>query len=111
MKCIKCDTDNILKDRTANSGRCKICNHPFVFEPTTMTGVKITDPRFKQAIEDLSANNTLFFTQTQLAYFLDGRLRRSNSSTQIGCLYIFMNVWFTVFLVGYHLFTLVAQFR
>ncbi len=100
MKCIKCGTDNILTDRTTNSGRCKTCNHPFVFEPTTMAGVKVTDPRFKKAIDDISANNTLFFTQTQLAYFLDSRLRRSNSSTQMGCLYIFMNVWFTGFFGG-----------
>jgi hypothetical protein len=77
MKCIKCETDNILTDRTGNGGRCKTCNHPFVFEPTTMKGVKITDPKFKKAIEDVSANNTLFFTPTQFAYFLDGRLRRS----------------------------------
>ncbi len=76
MKCIKCGTDNNLKDRTASGGRCTSCNHPFVFEPTTMTGVKVTDPRFQKAIDDLSANNTLFFTPTQLAYFLDKRLRR-----------------------------------
>ncbi len=79
MKCIQCGTDNILKDRTANSGRCKSCNHPFAFEPTTMTGVKITDQRFKKAIEDISANNTLFFTPTQLAYFLDKRLRQTTT--------------------------------
>jgi hypothetical protein len=78
MKCIQCQLDNNLKDRTANFGHCSSCNHKFAFEPTTMTTVKITDPMFKRTIDELSANNTLFFTQKQLAYFLDKRLRRSN---------------------------------
>ena len=46
MKCINCQTDNKLKDRTANNGRCLRCNHQFAFEPTAMIGVKITDPMF-----------------------------------------------------------------
>ena len=42
MKCIRCDTDNNLKDRTANVGRCKACSHSFAFEPTAMpTDAKI----------------------------------------------------------------------
>ncbi|NJL68354.1 MAG: hypothetical protein HC894_19690, partial [Microcoleus sp. SM1_3_4] len=65
MKCINCQTDNKLKDRTANRGRCKQCNHPFVFEPTSMIGVKITDPMFAKAIADVSVNDTLLFTQKQ----------------------------------------------
>lgn len=36
MKCINCGTDNKLKDRTANQGRCLKCNHLFAFEPTSM---------------------------------------------------------------------------
>jgi hypothetical protein len=76
VKCINCDTDNNLKDRTANMGRCKSCNHPFVFEPTAMpTATKLTDPFFAKLIADLSANNTLFFTPRQLYYLLDKRLR------------------------------------
>lgn len=78
MKCIQCYTENRFVDRKRNDGRCKHCNHPFVFEPVTMTGVKITDLKFRKAIEDISANNTLFFTETQLAYFLDHRLRQTN---------------------------------
>jgi hypothetical protein len=76
VKCISCGTDNNLKDRTANMGRCKSCNHPFAFEPTAMpTNTKLTDPFFAKLITDLSANNTLFFTPRQLYYLLDKRLR------------------------------------
>ncbi|MBD2676653.1 hypothetical protein H6H03_14740 [Nostoc paludosum FACHB-159] len=74
MKCIKCGTDNKLKDRTANQGQCVKCNHPFAFEPTSMSKVKITDPLFAKILSDISANNTLFFTPKQLFYFLNMRL-------------------------------------
>lgn len=111
MKCIKCDTDNILTDRTANSGRCKTCNHPFAFEPTTMVGVKITDPQFKKAIEDVAANNTLFFTPTQLAYLLDGRIRRKSVTaftSSFFVIYIISNIFGTIF--GGALIAVVFQF-
>ncbi|MEG4571139.1 hypothetical protein QUA56_00200 [Microcoleus sp. N3A4] len=75
MKCIKCGTENNLKVRTANRGRCLRCNHKFAFEPTAMTGVKITDPMFAKAIADISVNDTLFFTPKQLFYLLDKRSR------------------------------------
>ncbi|WP_442938502.1 hypothetical protein [Nostoc sp.] len=80
MKCINCGTDNKLKDRTANQGRCIKCNHLFAFEPTSMSNVQITDPFFAKAIADISANNTLFFTPKQLLYFLDNRLRKNSKS-------------------------------
>jgi hypothetical protein len=75
MKCIKCGTENKLKDRTAWRGRCLKCGHKFAFEPTAMTGVKITDPMFAKAIADISVNDTLFFTPKQLFYLLDKRSR------------------------------------
>ncbi|MEA5578932.1 hypothetical protein [Anabaena sp. UHCC 0451] len=104
MKCINCGTDNTLKDRTANQGRCKQCNHPFAFEPTTMGKFqKITDSMFAKIISDLSANNTLFFTPKQLLYFLDNRLKKkvsSSISVFIG-LYIFFNIWVTGFFGGF----------
>jgi len=75
MKCIQCNTDNNLKDRTANSGRCKNCSHAFAFEPTSMTGKKFTDPFFAKAIADISANHTLFFTPKQFLYLLERRLK------------------------------------
>lgn len=76
MKCIKCGTDNNLRDRRINSGRCKRCLHRFVFESTTINGVKITDAMFAKAIADISVNDTLFFTSQQLRYFLGKRFKQ-----------------------------------
>ncbi len=101
MKCIRCETDNNLKDRTANQGRCKNCSHPFVFEPTTMGTIKITDPMFAKAIENISVNNTLFFTPKQLFYFLDNRLRRKSLNLCVLVFtYLFFSVWTTGFVGG-----------
>ena len=102
MKCIKCGTDNNLKDRTGNQGRCTKCNHPFAFEPTTMGTVKITDPMFTKVINDISANNTLFFTPKQLLYFLDSRLRKKSfQSLGFGFSYLFFNMFVTGFFGGF----------
>ncbi len=81
MKCVECATNNSLSDRTKNSGRCKQCNHPFVFEPTTVTDKKLqfTDPFFKKAIEAISSQNMLFFTPKQFLYFIDKRLKPRTS--------------------------------
>lgn len=77
MKCIQCDADNNLKDRTTNQGRCKNCNHPFAFEPTTMDAkIRFTDGFFAKALADISANDTLYFTPKQLLYLLEKRLGR-----------------------------------
>ncbi|MEH2266897.1 MAG: hypothetical protein V7K68_00445 [Nostoc sp.] len=103
MKCINCGTDNKLKDRTANQGRCIKCNHPFAFEPTSMSNIQITDPFFAKAIADISANNTLFFTPKQLLYFLDNRLRKSSKSiSRFGWLsfYVFFNLFTLAFIIG-----------
>lgn len=83
MKCIQCGTDNTLKDRTANYGRCKHCTHAFTFEPTSMTGVKFTDPFFAKAIADISANHTLFFTKKQLFYILNKKLQKKNQGSRV----------------------------
>jgi len=76
MKCINCQTDNKLKERRVNSYRCKRCQHRFVFESTTINGVKITDAMFAKAISDISVNDTLFFTLQQLCYFLGKRFKQ-----------------------------------
>lgn len=95
MKCIKCQTDSKLKDRTGNGSRCTACQHPFAFEPTTMKTVKITDPLFQKLIGELSVNGTLFFTQKQLSYFLDRRLRKTSSKGLLG-IYLFFNFFFGI---------------
>ncbi|MEM9214727.1 MAG: hypothetical protein AAGD25_10310 [Cyanobacteria bacterium P01_F01_bin.150] len=77
MKCSNCRVDNNLKDREANRGRCKNCRQLFAFEPTAMKApFKFTDIFFAQLIEDVSANDTLFFTEAQLYYLINRRLER-----------------------------------
>ncbi|OBQ40267.1 MAG: hypothetical protein AN487_02155 [Anabaena sp. CRKS33] len=102
MKCINCGTDNKLKDRTANQGRCLKCNHPFVFEPTSMRTVTITDSMFSKTLADISASYTLYFTPKQLLYFLDSRFRKKVLQP-IGFWfsYLFFNVWVTGFVGGF----------
>jgi hypothetical protein len=101
MKCINCGTENNLKDRTANQGRCKQCNHPFAFEPTAMGNIKITDPMFAKVLADISANETLYFTPKQLLYFLDNRIRKKGfKRSSFIALYLFLNIWVTLFFGG-----------
>ncbi len=81
MKCIQCDDDNNLQDRTDNQGRCKNCNHPFAFEPTTMDAkIRFTDGFFAKTLTDISANDTLYFTPKQLLYLIQKRLVRKEVS-------------------------------
>ncbi|MEG3907359.1 hypothetical protein Q5691_20605 [Microcoleus sp. w1-18aA5] len=93
MKCVQCNTDNILSDRTSNSGRCKRCNHPFVFEPTSVTDKKLafTDPFFKKAIENISSQNMLFFTHKQFLYFIDQKLKSRTPGISGIFLYFFFS--------------------
>lgn len=110
MKCIHCGTDNNLRDRTNNFGRCKRCNRPFAFEPSTVrnTALNFTDPFFAKAIVDISINNTLFFTPKQFSYFLDKRLKKRVGKSGFGWLFIyfFFNVWATLFFGGFLSFIL-----
>ncbi|MEA5529857.1 hypothetical protein VB638_09680 [Dolichospermum sp. UHCC 0684] len=101
MKYINCGTDNKLKDRTANQGRCIKCNHPFAFEPTSMGTTKITDSMFAKTLADISASYTLYFTPKQLLYFLDSRVRKKAfQPAGFWFLYLFLNVWVTGFVGG-----------
>ncbi|BAZ24055.1 hypothetical protein NIES4073_49470 [Kalymmatonema gypsitolerans NIES-4073] len=115
MKCIKCGTDNKLKDRTGNQGRCIKCQHPFVFEPTNNDDEKITDSMFAKTIADISANNTLFFTPKQFLYFLNNRVKEKRISGWgwLGS-YLFFNIWATGFIGGFSsifLAPILASFR
>ena len=94
MRCIRCNKDNKLKDRTATGGRCSNCYHPFVFEPTRMMDVKFTDLFFAKAIADISVNSTLFFTPKQFLYFLDRRLKNKIFSTIK--VYIYSYIFFMI---------------
>ncbi|GGA19939.1 hypothetical protein CYANOKiyG1_34730 [Okeania sp. KiyG1] len=83
MKCVKCNTDNNLKERTEAGGRCKNCNHPFAFDPKA--GSKFTDIFFNNSIQTISSENTLFFTPKQLWYFIEKRLVNKNNINPFGC--------------------------
>ncbi len=76
MKCVKCDTDNKLKERTANSGRCKSCKHRITFDPKSEDGVNFTDKFFAAAVAGISVNDSLFFTPKQFFYFFNARNRK-----------------------------------
>ena len=90
MKCIQCGTDNNWEDRKKNYGQCKQCNHQFVFEPQKTMDIELrfTDPFFAKALNDISANNTLYFTLRQFHYLLDRRLKRVYDGIFVlGCLF------------------------
>lgn len=95
MKCVNCGMDNNLKERTANQGRCKNCNHTFAFEPTSADiKYKFTDPFFKKVITDISVNGTLNFTRKQFFYALEKRISKKNHQVInigkiIGILFLF----------------------
>jgi hypothetical protein len=100
MKCVQCNTDNILRARTLNSGLCWRCNHPFVFEPTDINHKKwgFTDPFFKKAIADISSQNMLFFTPKQFLYFIEKRLKPPGFiSSANGCMWILVYVILSFF--------------
>lgn len=114
MKCVKCGTDNDLRDRTTNQGRCKNCNHPFAFEPSAVINTKFrfTDPFFAKAINDISDDNRLYFTPKQLFYLLDRRLnaRVFNPIGFVGCSFIstFFIIMGVIISQGFGLLPLIA---
>ncbi len=107
MKCIKCQTDNKLKERTANRGRCVSCHHPFTFDPKGASGshhatviaqratsAKFTDTFFANVIAKTSVNNTLFFTPRQLYYMLESRRLTATKKVQgCGCILIVLSIF------------------
>jgi hypothetical protein len=88
VKCIKCQTDNKLKERTANGGKCKSCGHPFVFDPKAESGTKMdfTDPFFLSVVKVATAQDTLQVTERQLFYaFCERYAKRKNPLASFGC--------------------------
>ncbi len=97
MKCIKCGTDNDYQAR--QDKKCKNCGHEFVFEPKGMNP-KITDGLFAKIINDISFNNTIFYTQKQFDYYFDKIAKNRKSKSVRAVLiftFIFFNIWFTGF--------------
>ncbi len=94
MKCIHCSSDSRYKDRM--SGHCPACKHPFAFEPKkdTVEGVPITDTLFKSAIDTVSGNNTVYFSERQLWWEFCRRIarRKQNQLTPSGCLVIILSL-------------------
>jgi hypothetical protein len=89
MKCINCGIDNNLNDRIDNLGRCKNCAHEFAFEPQSKaSGADFTDMFFSKLITSISVKNTLFFTQTQLFYLLNKRLRSRGRNISLSVIFV-----------------------
>ena len=65
MKCIHCGTDSKLKDR--QGGRCPRCKHLFAFEPTADAN-RVTDGQFKAALDRVSGEGKVQFTERALWY-------------------------------------------
>jgi hypothetical protein len=78
VKCIKCLNDSKYSERS--SGTCPRCNERFAFEPKT--GDLFTDPAFAGAIDRVSANDGVRFTEDNLYYEL-ARTKRKSSSRKV----------------------------
>jgi hypothetical protein len=70
VKCIHCGTDSKLRQR--KDKRCPKCRHPFAFEPTT-DSLRVTDGQFKHAVDRVSGNGKVLFTDRQLWYEFNRR--------------------------------------
>jgi hypothetical protein len=65
MKCIHCGADSLRRHRT--DGRCSVCKHRFAFEPTKDSN-RVTDGQFKAAIDRISGEGRVRFTERALWY-------------------------------------------
>ncbi|HEX5871959.1 MAG TPA: hypothetical protein VFY65_16130, partial [Longimicrobium sp.] len=70
MKCIHCGTDSRLRERTDK--RCPRCRHLFAFEPVNDPH-KVTDGQFKNAIDRVSGDGKVSFTERELWYEFNRR--------------------------------------
>ncbi len=111
MKCINCGTDSNLRDRTANQGKCQKCGTRFAFEPTSMpSDCRFTDIAFQKTLNNISANDTFFFTKGQLFNALP---RRKNGSVGDWLFNYFVSVVLSAFIVvmGTSYFVAASQYR
>ncbi|HLM66527.1 MAG TPA: hypothetical protein VK358_03325, partial [Longimicrobium sp.] len=65
MKCIQCGAESMRRHR--KDGRCSICKHRFAFEPTKDAN-RVTDGQFMAAIDRVSGDGRLHFTERALWY-------------------------------------------
>jgi hypothetical protein len=65
MKCIQCGAESMRRHR--KDGRCSICKHRFAFEPTKDSN-RVTDGQFMAAIDRVSGDGRLHFTERALWY-------------------------------------------
>ncbi|HEU4562660.1 MAG TPA: hypothetical protein VFS20_32825 [Longimicrobium sp.] len=70
MKCIHCGTDSKLRERS--DGRCPRCQHRFAFEPTS-DSLRVTDGQFKNAVDRVSSDGKVLFTERHLWYEFNRR--------------------------------------
>jgi hypothetical protein len=73
VKCVHCGTDSDYQARQA-SGYCRVCGTQFAFEPKRDRGM--TDLTFKLAIESVSDDGRLAWTDDHLYYDVCRRVRR-----------------------------------
>ncbi len=99
MKCIKCSSDNLVKDR--GDGRCCKCRHPFAFDPRKNSSEIATDKMFQNCLSLISINNTLKFTDKQFHYFLNSMkiVQSRGAYDPVGILLTFFG--FFLFLIGF----------
>lgn len=102
MQCIKCNTDNKLKERKDSGGVCKNCRHEFAFDPRQMPGVNFTDKFFQAMLQKLSVNNTLFFTSRQLYYFFNQQLdkKKIDLLRALAAFALLASVAFSIFMIA-----------
>jgi hypothetical protein len=79
MKCIHCGTDTRGPDRASNGGRCAGCKHRFAFEPLK-DPLGVTDPQFHAAVQRVSGDGNVAFTDRQLWYELNRKWMRPTFS-------------------------------
>lgn len=100
MKCPHCHADQTYRERSGR--RCGKCKREFAFEPRT-DPLKLTDMRFTQIAERLSAGGALSYSVEQLRYALSAKVVRAQAPTStkaaLGCAFVAGAVGFV--LVGF----------